>query len=180
MLQQINGVTDKDFSEHDDAGSQIPGTRSSNAEAGFNGQKIRVKRKDEKLQKWGSKDHKDTLGLWKGEEEMSLSRAYHLWPNVRDVDLFRDFYWNNLSVKPRVITTRQLGRDKDKNKNPDVKLYITWENAEVVKDVISSSRLLCVSQDSKVRRAFFNHDLTRLSLKRHTRILALLSPSIFF
>ena len=82
---------------------------------------------------------------------VSLSR-----PNVKDVDLFGDFCGNNLTVKPRVVAVRRLGRD---NKSPNTKLCVTLENVETVKNVISLSRLLRASQDSEVRRVYFNHDL---------------------
>lgn len=91
-------------------------------------------------------------------------------PNVKDVDLFGDFCQNNLTVKPRVIATRRLGRD---SQNLNAKLCVTLENVEAVKDVISSSRLLRASQDSEVRRVFFNLDLTRLqSEEAYARRLA--------
>ena len=79
--------------------------------------------------------------------------------NVKDADLFEDFCANNLTVKPRAVAVRRLGRD---DKNLNAKLCVTLENAEAVKDVILSSRILRASQDSDVKRVYFNHDLTRL------------------
>ena len=79
-------------------------------------------------------------------------------PNVKDSELFGDFCGNNLTVKPRVVAIRRLGRDK----NPNAKFCITLENAEADKDVILSSKILRASQDYDVKRVYFNHDLTRL------------------
>ena len=90
--------------------------------------------------------------------------------NVKDVDLFGDFCGSNLTVKPRVVKVRRLGKD---NKSSDAKLCVTLESAEAVNDVILSSRLLRASQDPEVRRVFMNRDLTRLqSEEAYTRRMA--------
>ena len=65
----------------------------------------------------------------------------------------------NMTVKPRAVAVRRLGRD---TKNLNTKLCVTLDNAEAVKDVILSSRILRASQDSDVKRVYFNHDPTRL------------------
>ena len=118
-----------------------------------------------------------TLLDFEREKEEMKRRAHNIIvsglpssPNVMDVDLFGNFCGNNLTVKPLVVAVRRLGRD---NKNPNAKLCVTLENVETVKDVISSSRLLRASQDSEVRRVYFNHDLTRLqSEEAYARRLA--------
>ena len=68
----------------------------------------------------------------------------------------------NLTVKPRVIRTRRLGRDK----GPASKLCVTLESKSPVDSVISSSQVLRASPDPELRKVFFNRDLTRMQAEQ--------------
>ena len=182
MLQQINGAIVEDVSEHDDTGDKINGgllpecAHTNNAEIGYNRQKNGVGKSDENVNE-AVKIATKTLLDFEREREEIKRRAGNVIvsglppkTNVKDVDLFGDFCGSNLTVKPRVVKVRRLGKD---NKSSDAKLCVTLESAEAVNDVILSSRLLRASQDPEVRRVFMNRDLTRLqSEEAYTRRMA--------
>lgn len=79
-------------------------------------------------------------------------------PDTNDSTIFEEFCELNLTVKPRVIRTRRLGRDR----GPTSKLCVTLESKSCVDSILSSSRVLRASPDPELRKVFFNRDLTRL------------------
>ena len=79
-------------------------------------------------------------------------------PEINDGLLVESFCENNLTVKPRIVSSRRLGKDRS---SPTSKLCITLENSDAAEDLIDSATLLRSSTDATVRRVFFNKDLTR-------------------
>ena len=83
-------------------------------------------------------------------------------PDANDSTVFEEFCERNLTVKPRVIRTRRLGRDK----GPASKLCVTLESKSSVDSVISSSRVLRTSPDPELHKVFFNRDLTLMQAEQ--------------
>lgn len=73
---------------------------------------------------------------------------------VPDKELIEAFCEEHLTVKPRVVHTRRVGKDK-------AKMCITLESADAAEDLIQSSSLLRSAADSHLRRTYFNRDLTK-------------------
>lgn len=76
-------------------------------------------------------------------------------PSLDDSKLVHNFIEQNLTVKPAITNIRRFGRDPT-----NTKLCLTLSNSEAVRDLISSSRILRISQDAAVRKVFMNYDLT--------------------
>jgi len=76
---------------------------------------------------------------------------------VSDKDMFEKFCQDNLTVKPRVVRTRRLGRGTDNSRPP--KMCITLDSAESVNSLLESATLLRQSPDYS--RVFLNRDLTK-------------------
>jgi hypothetical protein len=77
---------------------------------------------------------------------------------LSDTDLIESFCENNLTVKPRIVRTWRLGKDRT---SINSKLCVTLENADAVEDLLSSSALLRQSIDQKTKTVYFNRDLTK-------------------
>ena len=75
-----------------------------------------------------------------------------------DKQLLESFCDQHLTVKPLVLRTRRLGRDKT---SPTSKLCATLDSPTAVDDLIESSHLLRKSTFQNVRNIYFNRDLTR-------------------
>jgi hypothetical protein len=73
---------------------------------------------------------------------------------VPDNELFESFLEDHLTVKPRVVRSRRVGKDKSK-------LCITLETPDAVEDLIQSSSLLRTATDLHLRLTYFNRDLTK-------------------
>jgi hypothetical protein len=73
---------------------------------------------------------------------------------VSDKELLESFCENYLTIKPRVVRARRIGKDK-------AKLCITLESAEAVDDLIDSSSLLRNASDHNARHTYFNRDQTK-------------------
>jgi hypothetical protein len=71
-----------------------------------------------------------------------------------DQVMFEEFCEGHLTVKPRVVRSRRIGKDK-------AKLCLTLETPEAVVDLLESSSLLRNATDPGVRRIYFNRDLTK-------------------
>lgn len=71
-----------------------------------------------------------------------------------DRELFTTFCEENLTVKPHVVRTRRIGKDK-------AKLCVTLESAEAVEDTLDSASLLRNATEENARRVYFNRDLTK-------------------
>jgi hypothetical protein len=100
------------------------------------------------------------IAMEKEKEEMKMrSRNVILTgisssSTVSDKELFETFCESHLTVKPRVVHTRRIGKDK-------AKLCVTLESTEAVDDILDSSSLLRNSADQSVRGIYFNRDLTK-------------------
>ena len=77
---------------------------------------------------------------------------------VSDVDVFSQFCEQNLTIKPRIVRARRLGKSND---GEIQKLCITLDNSEAVSDLIESSFILRQSTNEVVKKIYFNRDLTR-------------------
>jgi len=75
-----------------------------------------------------------------------------------DRAVVEDFCEQHLTVKPRIIRVRRLGKNRQ-NSNP--KLCVTLDNSDSVGDLLSSATLLRSSTDVSVKQVFFNRDLTK-------------------
>ena len=75
--------------------------------------------------------------------------------SASDRDLFTTFCEENLTIKPHVVHTRRIGKDKNK-------LCVTLESAEAVDDTLDSASLLRNATDDIARKVYFNRDLTKL------------------
>jgi hypothetical protein len=73
---------------------------------------------------------------------------------VSDKELFETFCEQHLTVKPRAMRTRRIGKDK-------TKLCVTLESTDAVDDLLDSSSLLRNATDQKTRQTYFNRDLTK-------------------
>lgn len=73
---------------------------------------------------------------------------------VSDKELFEIFCEHHLTVKPRAVRYRRIGKDK-------TKLCVTLESAEAVDNLLDSSALLRNATDQMVRQTYFNRDLTK-------------------
>ena len=77
---------------------------------------------------------------------------------ISDVELVGSFCENHLTVKPRIISTKRIGKD---HRDPHAKLCVTLDTPEMVDDIISSATILRRSTDSAAKRVYFNRDLTK-------------------
>ena len=73
--------------------------------------------------------------------------------NCTDIELVETLCEQHLTVKPRVLRARRLGKDK-------IKMCVTLESSEAVDDLIESSYILRQSSDTTVQRIYINRDLT--------------------
>lgn len=77
--------------------------------------------------------------------------------DISDKDVFEQFCEANLTMKPRVVRTRRLG--KSGGGNAPAKLCVTLDHPSSVNSVIESASILRRSQEFS--RVYFNHDLTK-------------------
>jgi len=103
------------------------------------------------------------LELEKQKEEIKtkslnvIVTGLNVQPKVSDKDMFEQFCENNLTLKPRVVRTRRIGRTGDANVLP--KLCVTLDSSESATNIIESARILSMSADFS--RVYMNRDLTK-------------------
>ena len=73
-----------------------------------------------------------------------------------DADVISKFCEENLTVKPRIVRSRRIGKS-----DTMPKYCITLDSPESVTDLIASSRILRQSADDAKKKVYFNHDLTK-------------------
>ena len=74
---------------------------------------------------------------------------------ITDQKLVETFCEEALTVKPRILKTRRLGKD-------NVKICVTLNSPDDVKDLLSSAVILRSSSEVKFRQVYINRDLTRI------------------
>ena len=78
-------------------------------------------------------------------------------PDQPDIEAFESFCQDNLTVKPKIVRARRLGRTTEGNQ--PAKLCLTLESSDSVNSLIQSASIL--RQNRHYSRVFINRDLTK-------------------
>lgn len=79
-----------------------------------------------------------------------------LLADVPDNNVFANFCEDNLTIKPRVVRSRRIGKNLQ-----EPKLCVTLDSAECVNNLLESARILRHSTDLYAKEVYINRDLTR-------------------